>query len=87
MLRQLCYCKLNLRFTMNNDQNNNNANWADTATAFLSKMSGLNTEFGFDFDNMEVNMPGASGNSQWRLNGTLRIRIRSSRAGEGSTNR
>ena len=64
---------------MENNQNPNAV--ADIAIAILDKLTGLNAEFSFDFDNMEVQMPGKpnSPETQIKVNGTLRIRTKSNK--------
>ncbi|QDA62120.1 hypothetical protein [Hymenobacter jejuensis] len=55
------------------------ANWADTAAALLSKLSG-SVELSFTFDQMELQVPNSQNvnavPATWRLNGSLRIRTR-----------
>ena len=65
---------------MENDAKNPNA-MADMAIAILDKLTGLNAEFSFDFDNMEVNLPAKTNapETQIRVNGTLRIRTKSNK--------
>jgi hypothetical protein len=52
------------------------ANWADTAAALLSKLSG-GVELSLAFDQMEVQVPSPQGPAAtWRVNGSLRIRTK-----------
>jgi hypothetical protein len=59
---------------MKNDNSGNNM--VDMAIAIFDKVTNLNAEVSFDFDNMEVELPGkqADPGTQLKLNGTLRIR-------------
>lgn len=54
-------------------------NWADTAAALLSKLSG-GVELSCAFDQIELQVPNAQNPAApaatWRLNGSLRIRTR-----------
>lgn len=54
---------------------------AEMAMAILDKLTGLNAEFSFDFDNMEVRLPGKPNapENQIKVNGTLRIKTRSNK--------
>lgn len=55
------------------------ANWADTAAALLSKLSG-SLEVNLAFDQMEVQVPNSqnptAAPATWRLNGSLRVRTK-----------
>jgi hypothetical protein len=53
----------------------------EMALAFLEKLTGMNAEFSFDFDNMELQMPAKKDapEAQFKLNGTLRIRAKSAK--------
>lgn len=63
---------------MENDAKNPQAT-ADLALAILDKLTGLNAEFSFDFDNMAVQLPGKPNapENQIKVNGTLRIKTSS----------
>ena len=65
---------------MDNDAKNPNA-MADMAIAILDKLTGLNAEFSFDFDNMQVQLPARPNapETQIKVNGTLRIRTKSNK--------
>jgi len=65
---------------MKNENKNPNA-MADMAIAILDKLTGLNAEFSFDFEQMEVLMPGKPNapENQIKVNGTLRIRTSSNK--------
>ncbi len=58
---------------MNPESSNNGI--PDIAFAILDKLSALNTEISFNFDNMEVKMPAKpdAPEMQVKVNGTLRI--------------
>ena len=62
---------------MGNTDNKSSA-MPEMALAFLEKLTGMNAEFSFDFDNMELQMPAKkdSPETQFKLNGTLRIRTK-----------
>lgn len=51
---------------------------ADMAIAIFDKISNLNAEVSFDFENMEVQLPGKPNRpeTQLKVNGTLRIRTK-----------
>ena len=62
-----------------NSENKNTSGLPDAAFAILNQLSGMNAEFSFDFENMELQMPGKSAadpENKFRLNGTLRIRTK-----------
>ncbi|HSI91398.1 MAG TPA: hypothetical protein VK927_09805 [Adhaeribacter sp.] len=64
---------------MQNQETNQAAKMPDLASALLDKLTGLNAEVSFDFENMELQMPGknaASPDNKFRLNGTLRIKTK-----------
>ena len=65
---------------MENDAKNSNPT-ADMAIAILDKLTGLNAEFSFNFDNMQVQLPGKPNapETQIRINGTLSIRTKSNK--------
>ena len=65
---------------MGNTENKSSA-MPEMALAFLEKLTGMNAEFSFDFDNMELQLPAKKDapETQVRLNGTLRIRAKSSK--------
>ena len=65
---------------MENDPKNPNA-MADMAIAILDKLTGLNAEFSFNFDNMQVQLPGKANapETQIKVNGTLSIRTKSNK--------
>ena len=51
----------------------------DMAMTILNQLSGMNAEFSFDFENMELQMPGKNASepqNSFRLNGTLRIKTK-----------
>lgn len=63
-------------------ENNQNPNaMADMAIAILDKLTGLNAEFSFDFDNMQVQLPGKPNTpeTQIKVNGRLSIRTKSNK--------
>jgi hypothetical protein len=60
-------------------QNENKASaMPELALAILDKLTGLNAELSFDFNNMELELPagGDLPQGQFKLNGTLRIRTK-----------
>ena len=63
---------------MENQENKSANNMADMAFAIFDKITGLNAELNFDFDNLELQMPANNGGEasapKWKLNGTLRIK-------------
>lgn len=62
---------------MGNTDNKSSA-MPEMAMAFLEKLTGMNAEFSFDFENMELQMPAKKDapETQFKLNGTLRIRTK-----------
>ncbi|MFC5270008.1 hypothetical protein [Adhaeribacter terreus] len=61
------------------NENKNTSGLPDMAFAILNQLSGMNAEFSFDFENMELQMPGksiAEPENKFRLNGTLRIKTK-----------
>ena len=62
---------------MGNTDNKSSA-MPEMALAFLENLTGMNAEFSFDFDNMELQMPAKKDapETQFKLNGTLRIRTK-----------
>jgi hypothetical protein len=57
----------------------NTSGLPDMAFAILNQLSGMNAEFSFDFENMELQMPGKNASepqNNFRLNGTLRIKTK-----------
>ncbi|MDX1578579.1 MAG: hypothetical protein R3266_08840 [Gemmatimonadota bacterium] len=51
--------------------------WPELAIGLYDRLTGRNAEIRYDFDHMEVDVPGGTGEgaerARWRLNGTLRI--------------
>ena len=66
-------------------ENNNNPKSAlpETVLTILNALSGMNAEFSFDFDNIELQMPAgnpeANTDAKFRLNGSLRVRTGANR--------
>ena len=75
---------------MNNQENTGqSSDWVHMATTLYGKLSGINAEVSFNFENLEIDMPGKGPNTppaNWRLNGVLRIRTRSNESGQGNSN-
>lgn len=66
---------------MQND-NKNTSGLPDMAFAILNQLSGMNAEFNFDFENMELQLPGKTETApanKFTLNGTLRIKAKSTK--------
>ena len=59
----------------------NAGNPADMAIALIESLSNLNADVSFDFENMEVRLPGQANapEPELKLNGTLRIRTKASK--------
>lgn len=59
-------------------ENGNKNAQLDMAMALLDKLTGLNAEFSFDFENMEVQLPGKANaaDMQLKINGTLRVKTK-----------
>ncbi|MBK0402662.1 hypothetical protein I5M27_06675 [Adhaeribacter sp. BT258] len=63
---------------MGND-NKNTSGLPDMAFAILNQLGSMNAEFSFDFENMELQMPGKNTSepgNKFLLNGTLRIKTK-----------
>lgn len=58
----------------------NTTNWPDLAIGLYDRLTGRNAEIRYDFGDMEIFVPSATGSgaehAQWRINGTLRITTR-----------
>lgn len=63
---------------MENDTKNTSG-LPDMAFAILNQLSGMNAEFSFDFEHMELQLPGkntSEPSNKFTLNGTLRIKTK-----------
>jgi hypothetical protein len=53
-------------------------NWPELAAALLEKLTARDTEFTWEFQNLEVRVPQRTGaeapQAHWRLNGVLKLR-------------
>ncbi len=60
-----------------NDKNNI-TEWSDLAMGLYDKLTGRNAEITYEFENMEISVPGSAQenttHAPWKLNGILRIR-------------
>jgi hypothetical protein len=61
--------------------------WSDFAMQLYEKLTGRGAEVTYEFDNLEIFVPDqhseAPRHAKWKLNGTLRVRSRDTRAERG----
>jgi len=54
--------------------------WPELAIGLYDKLTGRNAEITYEFDDMQVDIPSATGgnaeHASWKLNGSVRIRTR-----------
>ncbi len=66
---------------MSNEQHKT---WPDLAIDLYDKLTGRGAEITYDFENMEIYVPGGTNpdapQAKWKLNGVLKIRTRDSQS-------
>jgi hypothetical protein len=62
---------------MSQNQQSKESNWPEMAAALYEKITVRNADFTCDFDNLEVQLPGAAAVNPvpLKVNGSIRIRI------------
>ena len=70
---------------MSNAQNTK-SNWPELAADLLGKLTNLNLDMSYDFDNLEVDLPAEAGQAgkRLRVNGRLRISTSGNKGGHSS---
>lgn len=59
------------------------SNWPALAADLLGKLTNLNLDMSYEFDNLEVDLPAPAGAApaRWRVNGRLRISTKGNKSG------
>jgi len=55
-------------------------NWPDLAIGLYERLTGMNAEITYEFENMHIKIPSGTGakaeHAEWVLSGTLKVRTR-----------